>query len=194
MEAVLGEFVKVESGKKATRPQVRVAVQLAQRQGAVLVIAKLDRLSRNVAIIASLIESRVALVACDQRQANKFTRHLFAALAEQKRNMISERTRRALQVLKTQGKPLGTPANLTQQVQAQTLAVRQQNARTHKANRQATALILTRRVWAITRLRKSTRAWAFLLAVASRSKQVGRPMIIARAVAVSCDGLPALLL
>ncbi|UOG77393.1 recombinase family protein (plasmid) [Hymenobacter tibetensis] len=144
-EAVLGEFVEVESGKKATRPQLRAAVQLAKSQGAVLVIAKLDRLSRNVAFIASLMESGVEFVACDQPQANKFTLHIFAALAEQERDMISERTRRALQVLKTQGKQLGTPANLTTAVQAQGLAVRQQNARTHEANRQATALIVARR-------------------------------------------------
>jgi len=144
-EAVLGEFVEVESGNKATRPQLRAAVQLAQRQGAVLVIAKLDRLSRNVAFIASLMESGVEFVACDQPQANKFTLHIFAALAEQERDMISERTRHALQVLKVQGQQLGTPANLTTAVQAQGLAVRQQNARTHEANRQATALIVARR-------------------------------------------------
>jgi DNA invertase Pin-like site-specific DNA recombinase len=117
-ETVLGEFVEVESGKKATRPQLRAAVQLAQRHGAVLVIAKLDRLSRNAVFIASLMESRMDFVACDQPQANKFALHIFAALAEQERDMISERTRLALQVLKTQGKQLGTPANLTQQVQA----------------------------------------------------------------------------
>nr|WP_022821650.1 recombinase family protein [Hymenobacter norwichensis] len=144
-EAVLGEFVEVEGGKKATRPQLRAAVQLAQRQGAVLVIAKLDRLSRNVAFIASLMESGVEFVACDQPQANKFTLHIFAALAEQERDMISERTRRALQVLKAQGKQLGTPANLTPTAHAQGLTIRQQNARTHEGNRQATALIVARR-------------------------------------------------
>ncbi|MDF7815691.1 recombinase family protein [Hymenobacter sp. YC55] len=144
-EAILGEFVEVEGGKKATRPQLRPAVQLAQRQGAVLVIAKLDRLSRNVAFIASLMESGVEFVACDQPQANKFTLHIFAALAEQERDMISERTRRALQVLKTQGKQLGTPANLTPTAHAQGLTIRQQNARTHEGNRQATALIVARR-------------------------------------------------
>ncbi len=84
-------------------------------------------------------------MACDQPQANKFTVHIFAALAEQERDMISERTRRALQVLKAQGKQLGSPANLTKDAQAQGLAIRQQNARTHEANRQATALILARR-------------------------------------------------
>ncbi|WP_410780114.1 recombinase family protein [Hymenobacter sp. 5516J-16] len=87
----------------------------------------------------------VEFVACDQPQANKFTVHIFAALAEQERDMISERTRRALQVLKAQGQQLGTPANLTQAAQAQGLVIRQQNARTHEANRQATALILARR-------------------------------------------------
>ena len=143
-EAVLGEFVEVESGKTAARPQLRAAVQLAKNRGAVLVIAKLDRLSRNVAFIASLMESGVEFVACDQPQVNKFTVHIFAALAEQERDMISERTRRALHVLKKQGQQLGTPANLMPAAQAQGLVVRQQNARAHEANRHATALILAR--------------------------------------------------
>ncbi|GGF27993.1 recombinase family protein [Hymenobacter cavernae] len=143
-EAVWGEFVEVESGKTAERPQLRAAVQLAKARGAVLVIAKLDRLSRNVAFIASLMESGVEFVACDQPQANKFTVHIFAALAEQERDMISERTRRALQVLKKQGKQLGSPQNLTVAAQAQGQVARQRNARQHEGNRQATALILAR--------------------------------------------------
>jgi len=142
--AVLGEFVEVESGKTAERPQLRQALQLAKARGAVLVIAKLDRLSRNVAFIASLMESGVEFVACDQPQANKFTVHIFAALAEQERDLISERTRRALQVLKKQGKQLGSPQNLTAAAHAEGLATRQRNARQHEGNRQATALILAR--------------------------------------------------
>ena len=143
-EPILGEFVEVESGKIAERPQLRQAVRLAKSRGAVLVIAKLDRLSRNVAFIASLMESGVEFVACDQPQANKFTIHIFAALAEQERDLISERTRRALQELKKQGKPLGSPQNLTVAAQAEGLAARQRNARQHDGNRQATALILAR--------------------------------------------------
>jgi DNA invertase Pin-like site-specific DNA recombinase len=77
----------------AVRPQLRAAVQLAKSKGAVLVIVKLDRLSRNVTFIAPLMESGVEFVACDQLQANKFTVHIFAALAEQERDLISERTR-----------------------------------------------------------------------------------------------------
>ncbi|WP_324680912.1 recombinase family protein [Hymenobacter sp. GOD-10R] len=143
-DAVLGEYVEVESGKTAERPQLRQALQLAKARGAVLVIAKLDRLSRNVAFIASLMESGVEFVACDQPQANKFTVHIFAALAEQERDLISERTRRALQVLKKQGKQLGSPQNLTLEAQVEGLATRQRNARQHEGNRQATALILAR--------------------------------------------------
>ncbi|WP_246601673.1 recombinase family protein [Hymenobacter profundi] len=159
-EAVVGEFVEVESDKTAARLQLRAAVQLAKSRGAVLVIVKLDRLSRNVAFIASLMESRVEFVACDQPQANKFTVHIFAALAEQERDMISERTRRALQVLKAQGKQLGTLANLTPAAHAHGLASRQQNVRTHEGNRQATAII---------RLRRSWKRWAFVHAAAAAS-------------------------
>ncbi|UYZ61233.1 recombinase family protein [Hymenobacter latericus] len=142
---LIGEFTEVESGKHAARPQLHLAMQLAKTHGAVLVIAKLDRLSRNVSFIASLMDAGVEFVATDQPQANKFTVHIFAALAEQERDLIAERTRKALAVLKRQGKQLGSPQNLTAEARQKGLAARQANARASEANRQATALIVSRR-------------------------------------------------
>lgn len=109
------EHIEIESGKSNNRPQLLEAISKAKETGAVLCIAKLDRLSRNLAFIATLMESRVKFVACDLPDANELTIHIFGAMAEFERKRISERTRNALQAKKLRDplwKP-GTPANLT---------------------------------------------------------------------------------
>jgi DNA invertase Pin-like site-specific DNA recombinase len=80
-----------------------------------LIIAKLDRHSRNVAFIAALMDSGVEFVACDMPQATKFTVHIMAAVAEQEREAISARTKVALKAAKARGVKLGTPTNLTKE-------------------------------------------------------------------------------
>jgi DNA invertase Pin-like site-specific DNA recombinase len=109
---LLQEFVEVESGKKDDRTQLRLALEACKRKGAALVIAKLDRLSRDVAFIANLMKSGVDFVACDFPQANKLTIHLLAAVAEHEREMCSKRTKEALAAAKARGVKLGTPDNL----------------------------------------------------------------------------------
>ena len=104
-----GEFTEIESGKKADRPQLAAALDLAVRRRAVLVIARLDRLARNVALIANLMDSRVEFVACDMPQANRLTLHILAAVAEHEREMISQRTKAALAAAKVRGTRLGNP-------------------------------------------------------------------------------------
>lgn len=105
--AVLAEFVEVESGRKADRPQLAAALAEAKRQGAVLLIAKLDRLARNVAFISGLLESGAEVQACDMPEANRFMLHVMAAVAEQEAEAISARTKAALAAAKARGVKLG---------------------------------------------------------------------------------------
>jgi hypothetical protein len=93
---LLGEFVEVESGKRNDRPKLQAALDRCAMTGATLVIAKLDRLARNVAFISKLMESGVDFVAVDFPTANRLTVHILAAVAEHEGKMISERTKSAL--------------------------------------------------------------------------------------------------
>lgn len=106
---VAAEFVEVESGKRDDRPQLAAALAVCRLHRAQLVIAKLDRLARNVAFIANLMDGGVDFVACDMPHANRLTLHLMAAMAEHEREMISERTKAALAAAKARGTRLGNP-------------------------------------------------------------------------------------
>jgi DNA invertase Pin-like site-specific DNA recombinase len=100
-----GEFTEVESGKKSDRPEPTRAIEACRKHKARLVIAKLDRLSRNLAFVATLMDSGVEFVAVDNPHANKLTIHILAAVAEHEREAISERTKAALAAAKARGKP-----------------------------------------------------------------------------------------
>lgn len=106
---LVGEYVEVESGRKTdkARPQLAAALALCKKQKAVLVVAKLDRLARNVHFISGLMESRVKFVALDMPEANELTIHVMAAFAEHEAKRISERTKAALAVAKSRGVVLG---------------------------------------------------------------------------------------
>jgi DNA invertase Pin-like site-specific DNA recombinase len=108
---LLSEFKEVETGKGADalakRPQLRAALEAARKQGATLIIAKLDRLARNVHFVSGLMESRVRFVACDMPEANELTIHIMAAFAEHEAKRISQRTKDALAVAKARGVQLG---------------------------------------------------------------------------------------
>ena len=93
---VLDEFTEVETGKRSDRPELAAALEACRRQKATLVIAKLDRLARNMAFVANLMEGRADFVAVDMPNADKFTIHIFAALAEEEGRRISQRTKAAL--------------------------------------------------------------------------------------------------
>ena len=112
--APLASFTEVESGKRADRPQLAAALAMAKKHRATLVIAKLDRLARNVAFIANLLESGVEIQAVDMPHATRFTLHIMAAVAEQEAKAISDRTKAALAAAKARGVKLGTP--LTQRL------------------------------------------------------------------------------
>ncbi|MFG5121801.1 recombinase family protein [Methylorubrum sp. POS3] len=104
---IVAEFTEVESGKRADRPQLAAAIAYAKKHKAILVIAKLDRLARDVHVISGLMKSGVEFVATDLPMANKLTIHIMAAMAEHEAEMISERTKKALAAAKTRGTKLG---------------------------------------------------------------------------------------
>ena len=124
--AIRAEFTEIESGRKSDRPQLAAALAQCRRQRATLVIARLDRLARNVAFISGLMESRVDFVAVDMPEANRLTIHILAAVAEHEREMIAQRTKAALQVAKARGVRLGNP----NPVPASRLAIRALQAQT----------------------------------------------------------------
>src|ERR1700710_103004 len=101
------EVLEVESGKRKDRPALAAALKLCRKHKATLVIAKLDRLARNVAFISNLMESGVEFVAVDMPQANRFVVHILAAVAEQEAEAISKRTKAALAAAKARGTQLG---------------------------------------------------------------------------------------
>ncbi len=105
---VIGSFQDVLSGKQDDRPQLAEAIKLVRQTGAELLVAKLDRLSRDVAFIATLIKDpKVRLRVAQMPNADPFQFHLYAALAEQERKFISERTKAALKAAKDRGVKLG---------------------------------------------------------------------------------------
>jgi DNA invertase Pin-like site-specific DNA recombinase len=110
---LLGEFVEVESGRKEHRPQLEEAVFAAKAEGATLLIAKLDRLARNVRFLSALMDSGLTFQALDLPEANRLTLHLMASIAEAEATSISERTKAGLQQAKLKGVVLGRPENLT---------------------------------------------------------------------------------
>lgn len=104
---IVAEFTEIETGKNPRRPQLAAALAECRRLGAVLLVAKLDRLARNVAFTSSLMDSGVEFVACDCPYASRLTLHILAAVAEDEAMRISSRTKQALAELKKGGVKLG---------------------------------------------------------------------------------------
>ena len=104
---LVGEFTEVESGKRSDRPELEKALKACRKHKARLVIAKLDRLSRNVHFISGLMERKVDFVACDMPSANAFMINVYAAVAQEERRMISDRTKAGLAAAKARGVKLG---------------------------------------------------------------------------------------
>lgn len=104
---LLAEFTEVESGKRKNRPELNKALALCRKQKATLVIAKLDRLARNLHFISGLMEAKVEFVAVDMPTANRLTVHILAAVAEEEARAISARTKAALASAKARGVTLG---------------------------------------------------------------------------------------
>jgi len=114
---IIAEYVEVETGKGADaldrRPQLAAALAQAKAAKCCVLISKLDRLSRDVAFVAGLMAQRVPFIVAELgRDADPFMLHLYAALAEKERRLISERTKAALAVRKASGAKLGNPSNI----------------------------------------------------------------------------------
>jgi len=103
----IAEFTEIESGKNNDRPQLRAALDMCKRKKAILVIAKLDRLSRSTAFVSSLIEAGTDFVAADNPHASKVVLQMFSVMAEWERDQISARTKAALAAAKARGVKLG---------------------------------------------------------------------------------------
>jgi DNA invertase Pin-like site-specific DNA recombinase len=104
---LIAEFVEIESGKRADRPKLAKALAACRVHGAKLIIAKLDRLARNVHFVSSLMEAGVQFEAVDFPQANELTIHIMSAVAQHEAKAISERTKAALAAAKARGTKLG---------------------------------------------------------------------------------------
>jgi DNA invertase Pin-like site-specific DNA recombinase len=131
---LVGEFTEIESGKHNARPELAKALALCKRERARLVIAKLDRISRNVAFLAALMDRGVDFVACDNPHANKLTIHILAAVAQHEREMIAQRTRDALAAAKRRGVKLGAPRHKLKAAHAKAMASIQSGADKRAAN------------------------------------------------------------
>lgn len=142
---VLDEFTEVETGKRSDRPELASALEACRRQKATLVIAKLDRLARNMAFVANLMEGRADFVAVDMPNADRFTIHIFAALAEEEGRRISQRTKAALAAAKARGAQLGRAGAIlarrnreaaqarAHDLEAMVIAIRRDGAQTYRA-------------------------------------------------------------
>ncbi len=106
------EYIEVESGRKVDRPKLKEALSHCRSTGATLIVAKLDRLARNVAFLSQLLESDVDIVFCDFPQANKMVLHILAAISQYEAELTAARTKAALQAKKARGYKLGNPEHL----------------------------------------------------------------------------------
>lgn len=138
--SIVKSFVEVETGKRSDRPELAKALEAARKAKATLLIAKLDRLARNVAFIANLMDADIEFLACDQPFASRLTLHILAAVAEDEARRISERTKAALAAAKARGRKLGSP--IARRTVAKARAAR--SAYAAKAN--ATTLAVIREV------------------------------------------------
>ena len=143
---LLAQFVEIESGKTDGRPQLEQALATCELSGATLVVAKLDRLSRNLAFLAKLQESGARFVAADMPEANELTIHIMAAVAQAERKAISTRTKEALAAAKARGVCLGGNRGNLQDLRkgpAKSAEVRGRQARERalKVRRQIEAII-----------------------------------------------------
>ena len=104
--------IETESGRKSDRPKLTEVLEVCRKTGSILIVAKLGRLSRNVAFTSKLLESDVEIVFCDFPEANKLVLHIISSIAEYEAGLISQRTKQSLRTKKARGCRLGKSENL----------------------------------------------------------------------------------
>lgn len=143
-EVPIAEFVETESGRHNDRPKLTEALALCRKTNSTLIVAKLDRLSRNVAFVSKLLESDVEIKFCDFPEANKLVLHIIASIAEYEAQLISSRTKQSLAAKKARGAALGKPENLTDNLDKAISNSRKTNmkkARENSNNKRAAAML-----------------------------------------------------
>lgn len=140
----ISEFIEVESGRKSDRPKLHEALELCKKKKATLIVAKMDRLSRNVAFTSQLLDSGIEIVFCDFPRANRLVLTIMAAISEYEADLIRQRTKAALQIKKENGCLLGKPENLIRNLDKAIVNSRmtnQEKARNNPNNKRAVAIL-----------------------------------------------------
>lgn len=142
----IAEFLEVESGRKTDkgRPKLKEALEICRKTGAQLIVAKLDRLSRNVSFLSQLLESDVDIVFCDFPQANKMVLHILAAISQYEAELIATRTKQALAAKKAKGCTLGNPEHLIGKLDeavAKSVETNKRKAEENPNNKRAAAML-----------------------------------------------------
>lgn len=143
-DSPIAEFIEVESGRKSDRPKLHKALELCKKKKAILIVAKMDRLSRNVAFTSQLLDSGIEIVFCDFPKANRLVLTIISAISEYEVGLIRQRTKAALQVKKEQGCQLGKPENLMRNLDraiANSRKTNQEKALNNANNKRAVAIL-----------------------------------------------------
>ena len=143
-DSPIAEFIEVESGRKSDRPKLHKALELCKKKKATLIVAKMDRLSRNVAFTSQLLDSGIEIVFCDFPKANRLVLTIISAISEYEAGLIRQRTKAALQVKKEQGCQLGKPENLMRNLDraiANSRKTNQEKALNNANNKRAVAIL-----------------------------------------------------
>ena len=142
----IAEYIEVESGRKTDkgRPKLKEALEVCRKTGAKLIVAKLDRLARNVAFLSQLLESDVDIVFCDFPQANKMVLHILAAISQYEAELVATRTKQALAAKKARGAVLGNPDHLLDNLDsaiAKSVETNKRKAEENPNNKRAVAML-----------------------------------------------------
>ena len=142
----IAEYIEIESGRKTDkgRPKLKEALELCRKTSGKLIVAKLDRLARNVAFLSQLLESDVDIVFCDFPQANKMVLHILAAISQYEAELIATRTKQALAAKKAKGCTLGNPEHLIGKLDeavAKSVETNKRKAEENPNNKRAAAML-----------------------------------------------------